>query len=1218
MNKKYLSAILFGTLLASSTGTFTSCKDYDDDIKGLQEQIDGSQTSVAALEKQLATLDAAAKAAQAAADAAKTAADAAKTAADAAKAAGDKAAADAAQAKADAAAAQLAAANAKKEAIAEATKQVEALKTLLQASIDGKVDKTVYDAAVNALGGRIDGIEAGLNNLTTGQVATNTADIKDAKEAIATLMAAYENLKLQSATLEEYKEACADYTANAEAIKKSIADVAIAQAEIVKLWDEINGEGGLKDLIDGNATDITNLKNQTATDISDLESRINDQLTGIKNDIKDNIKPAITKIQDQIRNEILPDLDQLHVLVVARLSSITFAPDYIVSGVEAIKFNSLQYDAMVNDENAEIPTIYKFSTASLATARYHFNPTSFILTNATYGYIDRTATVIDTRAVAASKWVEIVGAPEKNLEEGTVEFKLLRLNAHSTQPAEGKTNLVALQATLQGDAVDKGETGVVVTSPYVSVYDDVLGAEDVRIADKATLVAGKEKAHYATTFKACADLEARYITYNMVYDKVFNLKDLVATCYGNGSHEKFPIEDYKLSYKFSVASSSYQIENGGTVTDQQDWFICNDAKEGLYQAKGFNKELVGRTPIVKVELVDEAGKVVRRSFVKLIIGVDKFENMTVGTTETLTYECGSTTANFEISEQFIRDNVYRVITNGKETSLSHQEFWTLYNAAEATVAITKNGKSYSSMTSEPKIVDGLTSAGVATKKITWAFTHGELGAISTSGSTFVASVTVNNNIAASEFPAKVTFTITVDVALPQPTWAGTPNAKFWENNMYLAYVSTPQTVTSPANECLFRTSLTQAYVAGSYKVTGLPQCTEDYYEVIATVNNGKSVNKNQAGFINGVVVDGTDITLTKNNAAVEAALNSKLGLQALVAHKFKLESGDIFTVNTFTVNFIRPVDLNMPGGLTLTDARDGGGDAVSFQWNGLLTDWRGKAIVAPIWEQVTDITSFWAINCAPEAKVIPAYQEVTTPAQVTPEYGKVDFTTNGSITLYKATATYKYVTLVSSKNKEFTTTEAYLTQEQAAKALEYMAKSYDAGFYVYAGLASAVFYTEEIKPSGTQIKYEYVKGIVYTPAVYTTHPAQIVLVKHGEDDHTPFPGYNGSSYGDTSGCWIWTKTEFDASAWTKGQYWNFYGAFGNVTLNIAKASTDIQYNGNKLPNEDITLKQDGNSLQYVNAGAKVTSPYVIFIPATVKYGWGTASATLAVTVNPVN
>ena len=32
MNKKYLSVALFGALMMVSTGVFTSCKDYDDDI----------------------------------------------------------------------------------------------------------------------------------------------------------------------------------------------------------------------------------------------------------------------------------------------------------------------------------------------------------------------------------------------------------------------------------------------------------------------------------------------------------------------------------------------------------------------------------------------------------------------------------------------------------------------------------------------------------------------------------------------------------------------------------------------------------------------------------------------------------------------------------------------------------------------------------------------------------------------------------------------------------------------------------------------------------------------------------------------------------------------------------------------------------------------------------------------------------------------------------
>ena len=40
MRKKYLSALLFGALLFASAGTFTSCKDYDDDINNLNQRVD--------------------------------------------------------------------------------------------------------------------------------------------------------------------------------------------------------------------------------------------------------------------------------------------------------------------------------------------------------------------------------------------------------------------------------------------------------------------------------------------------------------------------------------------------------------------------------------------------------------------------------------------------------------------------------------------------------------------------------------------------------------------------------------------------------------------------------------------------------------------------------------------------------------------------------------------------------------------------------------------------------------------------------------------------------------------------------------------------------------------------------------------------------------------------------------------------------------------------
>ena len=50
MRKKYLSALLFGALLFASAGTFTSCKDYDDDINNLQGQIDDVNTAITELQ----------------------------------------------------------------------------------------------------------------------------------------------------------------------------------------------------------------------------------------------------------------------------------------------------------------------------------------------------------------------------------------------------------------------------------------------------------------------------------------------------------------------------------------------------------------------------------------------------------------------------------------------------------------------------------------------------------------------------------------------------------------------------------------------------------------------------------------------------------------------------------------------------------------------------------------------------------------------------------------------------------------------------------------------------------------------------------------------------------------------------------------------------------------------------------------------------------------
>ena len=1203
MNKKYLSVVLFGALLAASAGTFTSCKDYDDDIKGLQEQIDKSGSTITDLQTQLTTLKAAADAAQATADAAKTAAAEAKTAADAAKAAGDQAKADAATALAAAKAAEAAAAQAKADAIEEATKQVEALRNSMQAAIDKKLDVTAFEEASKLLGARIDGIEAGLSNLKNGAVKENTEAIKSAQDAIEALQSADEDFATTLKELDEYVKITleAKIDVNADDIKAAQDDIKAAQEDLDALWKKIRGgEGSLEDLISKNATAI-----------SDLKDAIEDELDVIKGDIKD-IQADIKKINGQI-TAINQNLAGLHTLVVSRLTSISLAPDLFVDGIEAVRFTSLQYSPMGESENASIPaTSYKFSTAALATASYHFNPASFKLANADYGYIDRTAEVVETtRAIAASKLVEIVGEPEANPVTGTVDFKLLRLNSHTTQPGLDRTNLIALQATLKGNAVDEGEKNAVITAPYVAVYDAILSYEDVRIADKETLTTGADEAHYATTFDACTKEDPRY---KIPYDKEFNLKDLVATCFGNNGHDEFPIADYKLSYRFAVASTAYNIEEGNTETNQQKWIKCNDAIEGKYQAEGFNPEAFGRTPILKVELVDEAGNVVRRGFVKVEFIAEKESDFTVGNeAKELTFACNATEASYTITEEFIRENVYRKITNGTNIGMSHEEFWNIYTTSTAEVK--KNNQVFSM--SVPKIVDGTTEVGTATKKIVWEFTHGELKAIGAGGSQFVATITVKNKLQSSKYPDKITFKFIVNVKLPVATLESVKNELFWQNidgelKFFKVNAEVPDTPEDPADGCLIHQELGLAY--DKYDVKGLPTCVTHRYVVTKTYSDGKATSKVLAG----VKIDGETISLDKDGAnatAVKAALNSAGGLQASVAHIYTLESGDQITVNEFMVNFIRPVSLNMPSGVTLTDAVTGG-DIANFQWNGLLMDWSGNAIVSPSVVETEDISSYWKRVCVPEYELTEGHYNIVTPASLKTTTGTVDIVTASPITTYNGSATYTYTQITdgtTTTTKTYTTPHSMVTKAEVSNYLYAQAlNGAPAGYRLTAN--GTVNYTEVLVSAGSSITYTYIASIDYTPAVIEWIPGEPVAKKH---DHTLQPNFEGTSYGQKSGCWEWTKTTFSSSVINLGQYWFYYGEFSEVKLDIDKVTTDLKYNGGKLPDK-ATLEQVGNTVKYVNVKSPIEYAYKIFIPATVNYGWGTLSSTLTITVNPKN
>ena len=153
MNKKFLSAILFGALMVTSTGTFVSCKDYDDDIENLQTQIDKLATKED-MTSQIASLQSALNAAQAEAAAAKKDAAAALAKAEASEKAAAQAALDAAEAKV--------------EAIEAAQAEVAKVKAELEATVDAKFE-TVKTELANTIAELTKSVED-LTGMTTSML----------------------------------------------------------------------------------------------------------------------------------------------------------------------------------------------------------------------------------------------------------------------------------------------------------------------------------------------------------------------------------------------------------------------------------------------------------------------------------------------------------------------------------------------------------------------------------------------------------------------------------------------------------------------------------------------------------------------------------------------------------------------------------------------------------------------------------------------------------------------------------------------------------------------------------------------------------------------------------------------------------------------------------------------------------------------------------------
>ena len=300
MKRKYLSALLMGVLTLSSVSTFTSCKDYDDDISNLQGQIDklatadqlsqkvaelqalisSNKSDITSLQEKLGQKTTLEEVKAVLADYAtkQYVNDADQTLKDAIKALETG---DIAKLKEDVKAAQAAADKAAKDAEAANAEIVETLKTL--------ATKTELKDAADAAQKAIEALES-----------KNAEDLKKAQDAITETLKSYaeEGDKKTLESLAETIKNASDALAQANTNKQAIADAL-----------ELLGKGYSKE--NTVAAAIEAIKAQIGTpdkELGTLDTRlaaIESVLNGVKDDdTKLGLATKVTNIENKLKDII--------------------------------------------------------------------------------------------------------------------------------------------------------------------------------------------------------------------------------------------------------------------------------------------------------------------------------------------------------------------------------------------------------------------------------------------------------------------------------------------------------------------------------------------------------------------------------------------------------------------------------------------------------------------------------------------------------------------------------------------------------------------------------------------------------------------------------------------------------------------------------------------------------------------------------------------------
>lgn len=579
MNKKKIFGYLFmGLLAAGATGTVTSCKDYDDDINNNKSAIQALQSDLAKAKTDLES-------------------------------------------------------------------EISSLKTQLETA----------NGTLKALSGKVD---------------ANTADITKAKSDIAglesRLKTAEDAIKSINTTLalkadqKALEDSCASIYGKLESVTDGLGkslksekdDRVAADADLQQQIDALN-----KLIGNGSVDDAKTVYEKLLADVKALQEKTQDldvealtsQLQGLSNSI----------------DKINANINVLNVLLEKSLRSLVFIPQSYYWGVEATKLlyldfkyvNDLAWISDMNwdkkeakgyDDNERYTTAPGTKVLTFA-ATYHMNPSSAKLDNKTTkvsvesGDLDYVATRAAAAGISVKSWA--------------AENGVLTVNLDVNDPTKIKTVLTDKKITNFATKVNvatKNDKDTTITSDYATLYTEKVS--DLKLAltnnevnkhlfpnaakselSTCHVESGTSYGHLMQTVNEASKENDAQVFCN--WNQTLDLRTLVETHFKNVDGDFAKLDEPTFNANFKYVFTLTALYKGTNATDESahaaiasDGYTFRpqaptaDGKQAAYGSEQVRAQEVGRTPVVRVTLVDQqTGKVYDYGYIRIKI-VDEKES----------------------------------------------------------------------------------------------------------------------------------------------------------------------------------------------------------------------------------------------------------------------------------------------------------------------------------------------------------------------------------------------------------------------------------------------------------------------------------------------------------------------------------------------------------------------------------------------------------------